>query len=440
MELIINTGNPLRGQASLPGDKSISHRAALFAALAHGESRFSNFLDSGVTRAMLNALSDLGIEWELAGTNLRVKGAGLAAWRTPDRPVNCGNSGTTMRLLAGALAATNTQAVLDGSAGLRRRPMDRVIDPLRHMGALIQAAPGGKAPLSFKDREQAGKLRGIDYAMPVASAQVKSALLLAALGAETSTTICEPYASRDHGEIMLRAMGVNIIRGDAAGGITLYPSPTPLKPLEMAIPGDISSAAFLIVAALITPGSEIVIKNVGLNPTRTGLLDVLSRMGGDIEILPGMAQYNESIGDIKVRHSKLHAVEVGGETVVRMIDEFPVFAAAAANAEGISIVRGAEELRYKETDRIRLLVSALHDFGIPVEEYPDGFKITGGEKYAGGRAAAGGDHRLGMALAVLGLGSSTATRVQGAQIIGESFPAFVPTLQALGADVSMHEG
>ena len=438
MNLISSSGTPLKGTMCVPGDKSLSHRAALFAALAEGESRIENFLVSGVTRAMLEALTALGVAWELderAGV-LVVQGHGLRGLRSPAQALDCGNSATTMRLLAGALAAAGVTATLDGSAGLRRRPMNRIVEPLQQMGVDIQAT-GGCAPLSL--RPSSFPLRPLNYILPVASAQIKTCLLLAALAAGGPTTLVEPGPSRDHSERMLRSMGVTITHQKTyQDGKPLYTtSLTPPKglvlfPLAMALPGDFSSAAFLIVAALITPGSAVTIQEVGLNSARTGLLDALLSMGADICITAQASRSGEPVGDLQVKYSHLHGTTICGEQVVRMIDEFPIFAIAAAYASGITTVSEAAELRMKESDRIAVLCEELRKLGVQAVEHPDGFTIQGTAAVQGGTIQPHGDHRLAMSLAVAGLASQAPVAIQDAQIIEESFPEFTQTLQALG--------
>ncbi len=423
----------MRGKVSLPGDKSISHRAALFAALAEGKSHFENFLVAGVTETMLHALAQLGVIWSLTDTTLTVNGAGLQPWRESTVPINCRNSGMTIRTLTGALVATNTTAVLDGSAGLRRRPMGRIIKPLQAMGAKVKAAEDGCAPLVIAKRSHGSVLRGITYHLPVASAQVKTTLLLAGLGAQNPTILHEPGPSRDHTERILAGMGLAI---DVQPGIVHLTPPTqPLSPLRLTIPGDFSSASFLIVAALITPNSEIRLQGVGLNPTRTGLLDALIAMGADILVESKEFRSGEPVGDLIVRSSKLTAVTITGDLVVRMIDEFPVFAVAAAHADGLTIVKDAEELRYKETDRIQVLVEEFKKLGVRIEAREDGFTLQGGAPYRGGVISARGDHRLGMSLTILGLGADNPVTVQDAEIIAESFPLFVEVLQQVGVEI-----
>ncbi len=437
--LVAKPGHPLRGEFTPPGDKSISHRAALLAALADGESRVDHFLVAGVTRAMLGCLSQLGVEWQIDGDRLGVKGKGLAGLTPPVRPLDCGNSATTLRLLAGALAAAGIPAILDGSPGLRKRPMERIVTPLRQMGVDVQST-GGSAPLEL--RAFAHPLHETEYSLPVASAQVKSCLLLAALGADGPTTITEPGPSRDHTERLLTNMGVSLesrqlsSQGQVVHSICLTPGhPMRLRPLQFTIPGDFSSAAFLIVAGLITPGSEIVLRQVGLNPTRVGLLDALWQMGAEITVAQPYEQMVEPLGDLTVRASSLHGTQISGTQVVRMIDEFPAFAIAASFSEGTTRVTQAEELRLKESDRISQLCSQLSSLGVKASELPDGFIIQGGQLPAGGTAQSKGDHRLAMALALLGLAGQAPVKIDGAQVIGESFPEFVPALQTLGADV-----
>lgn len=443
-QLIVYPSGPLHGNinqrsgTSFPGDKSLSHRASLFAALADGTSYVENFLISGVTHAMLDALTDLGISWNLSGDTLTVQGIGLrAAPGIQPFYINCGNSGTTMRLLAGALACWNLPAILDGSEGLRRRPMNRIVLPLQKMGVNIYA-DGGHAPLVMKPVE--GLLRSIQYELPVASAQVKSCLLLAGLSADGDTILCEPGPSRDHTERMLASMGAKLIKEQQAGD---YPFVTrllalenrTLSPLRLRLPGDFSAAAFLIVAAIITPGSEITLEGIGLNPTRTGLLDALIRMDADLEVRNQTEQGGEPVGDLIIRHSHLKGIQVQGELVVRMIDEFPALAVAAAFAEGVTVVKEAEELRYKESDRISALCAQLSTIGVHVDETTDGFIIHGGTSVRGGEIDPHGDHRLAMSLSVAGLAAEKAITVRNAGIINESFPSFVNILTELGANI-----
>jgi 3-phosphoshikimate 1-carboxyvinyltransferase len=439
-EITLTPGHPLCGSYILPGDKSLSHRSALFAALAEGESRIENFLDAGVTRAMLKALTALGVSWHLQGSVLRMHGRGLPGLRPPTQPLDCGNSATTLRLLAGALAAAGITAVLDGTPGLRRRPMDRIVIPLGQMGVPIEASASDTAPLVLHRRTPRQSLSPLCYTLPVSSAQVKSCLLLAALVANGPTTLYEADPSRDHTERMLKAMGVQV-ESSLENGVyrthLIPPSQLKLTPLNITLPGDISAAAFLIVAALITPGSEVYLYNVGLNPTRTGLLDTLVSMGAQIEIHPGCDQGGEPVGNLVVHHSALQATTVSSTMVVRMIDEFPAFAIAATFARGETVVHGAEELHHKESDRIKALVSELARLGVQAAETTDGFTIQGGPLPTGGQVDPHGDHRLAMALALVGLAGQGAVTVSGAQIITESFPEFPTVLHSLGADLKI---
>jgi len=439
MNLILSHGCPLKGTIHVPGDKSLSHRAALFASLADGESRVENFLVSGVTRVMLDALAEMGVDWHLEGTTLVVKGQGLRGLRVTKRVLNCGNSATTLRMLAGAMAAANVQGVLDGSAGLRRRPMERIVTPLRMMGVAIESLDGC-APLTLG--RSSYPLKALEYALPVASAQVKTCLLLAALAADGPSTLIEAGPSRDHTERMLRSMGVSVSSERVShNGRPQYhtrlqpPCPLSLLPLVLELPGDFSSAAFLIVAALVTPGSEITIRGVGLNSARTGLLDALLAMGGDIRISAQSNRHGEPAGDLTVRNSELHGIIVRGEEVVRMIDEFPVFAVAAACADGETVVRDAAELRHKESDRIGTLRQELTALGVEMREEEDGFTINGGRPVQGGEVDPHGDHRLAMALAVAGMAARSPVTIREAQIIDESFPGFASLCRSLGADM-----
>ncbi len=436
MKLISTPGNSIHGELTLPGDKSLSHRALLFAALAHGESVIDNFLMAGVTKVMLDALKSLGVDWEFKGGRLIVQGRGLNGLKPPAASIQCGNSATTIRLLTGALAAAGVPAVLDGSPGLRRRPMKRIVTPLQEMGVPIEASGEGTAPIRLEARLKNQLLRAVDYRLPVSSAQVKTCLLLAALAADGTCILHEPQPSRDHTERMLAMMGVNI---QAEGRqVKLTPSqPTQLRPLHLSLPGDISSAAFLIVAALITPGSQITLRDVLLNPTRTGLLDALRAMGGEITVQNISERGGEPVGDITVTHSRLHGTQVDGPLVVRMIDEFPAFAVAAAYAHGRTDEREAAELRNKESDRIAVLSRELRALGANIEESRDGFTIQGDGALRGGLVNPSGDHRLAMALAVAGLAAQQTVTVQAAEIIGESYLDFVSGLQSLGAGMRL---
>ena len=436
MILTASPSRALSGRIALPGDKSLSHRAALFASLADGRSCIRNFLTAGVTAVMLRSLLDLGISWSLAGSTLTVNGRGLHGYRPPKDCLDCGSSATTLRLLAGALAASGVPGLLDGTTGLRARPMRRLAEPLQRMGVPILTSGNGGAPLTLSARPVSQPLRALDYTLPVASAQVKSALLLAGLAADGPTILHEPGPSRDHTERMLSAMGFKLISRYAPGELitTLDPGGR-LTPLDIILPGDLSSAAFLLVAALIVPDSQVTLCDVGLNPTRTGLIDALLAMGADIQIVEKGQQCGEPFGDITASSSRLKATKISGDLVVRMIDEFPVLAVAAACARGVTVVEQAAELRFKESDRIAVLCKELGRIGVEICETADGFTIQGGSKFSGGAADANGDHRLAMALAVAGLAAEAPVCISGAESIRESFPGFVAALRGLGADL-----
>lgn len=423
--LIVQPGAPLCGCVSVPGDKSISHRALLLGAIADGTSRVENFLPAADCLATLHAVRALGIEVTplRSRSTLIVHGRGLCGLQAPTAPLNCARSGTTMRLLAGILAGQPFESILTGDPQLLRRPMRRIVEPLRQMGAEIEDTDG-HAPLTIRGR----RLRGCDHALAVASAQVKSALLLAGLYADGPTTIREPGPARDHTERMLIAMGSELRM--ANGEWRIVPGER-LQALDMTVPGDFSSAAFLIVAATLVPGSEITIEGVGVNPTRTGLLDVLQAMGANVALHNERIVSGEPVADLTVRASELWGVEVGGGTVVRMIDEFPVLAVAATQAQGETVVRDAAELRVKETDRIATIVAELKALGARIESLPDGFIIEGPTPLRGTAVDSHGDHRLAMALAVAGLVATGETLVQNASCMADSFPGFKATLAHL---------
>jgi 3-phosphoshikimate 1-carboxyvinyltransferase len=424
MNWTISPSAALRGIVSMPGDKSISHRALMHAALAQGTSRIQNILYAGVTEAMMRCVRDLGVQLEVESDGALIVHGGQL--RSPAANLDCGNSGATIRMLMGALVGQRDLVVtLDGSAGLRRRPMKRVAEPLRLMGADLDDTP----PLSIHGQ----LLHGIEYTMPVASAQVKAAILLAALQADGPTTIHEPGPSRDHSERLLRSLGVSVVTQNNT--VTLTPSGQPLSAFEAAIPGDISSAAFIFAAAALVPNSEVTVKDVGVNDTRTGILDALVAMGGDVCVANVREVNGEFIADITVKSSELHGITIAGDLVVRMIDEFPIFAVLASQAPGETIVREAEELRMKESDRIGSLASELRKFGVQIEERPDGFAISGPTRLHGAVLDSHGDHRLAMSLAVAGLIAVDEITITRAEAYRESFPNFVDLLQGLGGTV-----
>ena len=424
-QLTVKSKVSLRGTVSVPGDKSISHRALLLGALADGVTQVKGFLPCGDCLATLGCLRALGVGVEAHDeTALTVHGRGLYGLEASAASLHCARSGTTMRLLTGILAGQAFMSVLTGDPQLLRRPMRRVVDPLRQMGAEIEET-NGHAPLTVRGRE----LQGVDHTLVIPSAQVKSALLLAGLYTDGPTTICQSGPARDHTERMLGAMGASIETEELSVSL----SPSSLSPLSLLIPGDISSAAFPLVAALLVPESKVTIAGVGIKPTRTGLLDVLQAMGGDITVHNERTQGNEPVADVTARSSTLHGVEVRGDTVVRMIDEFPLLAMAATQAEGTTIVRDAAELRVKETDRIATVVEELRALGARIEMRPDGFAVEGPTVLHGGLVDSHGDHRLAMALAVAGLIAQEGVVIKSTDCISDSFPGFAEVMQKIGA-------
>lgn len=431
--------NPLRGTARVPGDKSISHRALLFGALAEGETRAEGWLPAEDCLATIRVLRALGVEIaHEEPTTVRVQGVGLRNLREPADVLDCGGSGTTMRLLAGILAGQPFTSVLTGNPALRRRPMDRIAKPLRAMGATILSREMDgreKAPLSIRG----GGLRAIEYVLPIASAQVKSAVLLAGLFADGETSVREPGPARDHTERLLSAMGVPVDREGAR--ISIRPPQAPLRPLRdekggpYRIPADISSAAFLLVAGSIVPDSAVILPEVGVNETRTGVLDVLKSMQADISSANLRSESVEPVADLEVRGTELQAVDVDGDIVVRTIDEFPILAVAATQAEGRTQVRGASELRVKESDRIASVATELRKMGADVVEAPDGFTIAGPARLRGAIVDSHMDHRLAMALAVAGLVADGPTTIRNAEVIHDSFPGFVELMNSIGAEM-----
>lgn len=437
MKLTIYPGQALTGHVTLPGDKSISHRALALGAMADGVTTARNWLDAGVTARMVDCIRALGIEVEVqpvgpGQATLTVHGRGIYGFKAPTEPLFCGGSATTMRLLMGLLATQPFTAILDGHAGLRRRPMERIAQPLRQMGVTVETNDGC-APLTITG----GRLAAIDYQMPVASAQLQTALLLAALGAEGEMTLRQPGPARDHTLRMLRGQGAEI--QDEAGIITFKPETFRLNPLDFTVPGDMSSAAFLMVAALIVPGSDITIEGVNINPTRAGLLERLQAMGGQITTEATNIQAGEPVANLHVESSSLKGVDVCGEVVVRMIDEFPIFTVAALCASGKTLVRDAAELRLKESDRINVVVEEFSKLGAQITPHPDGFEIEGPQLLKGTTVCSRRDHRLAMSLAIAGLVAKGETVVEDAEELEESYPGFVETLQTLGAKVETHE-
>ncbi len=427
-------GRSLAGVVEVPGDKSISQRALILGALAHGVTEIRGFLAAADCLHTLDAVAALGVAVERAPDCLRIHG-GPDRLRDPEQALYLGNSGTGMRLLMGALAGLGLTAVFDGDASLRRRPMERIAEPLRRMGAEIHTSAGGTAPVELR---RARPMQGIEWDLPVASAQLKSAILLAALNAGGQTRIREPGPSRDHTERLLAAFGAHLVQ---EGPAIVIAGPQRLRATSVNIPGDLSSAAFLIVAAAITPGSDVVLRGVGVNPTRRGVLDVLLRMGADIELGGTRLGSGEPVADIHIRgRSTLEAVDICGTEVVRAIDEIPILCIAAACARGTTRIRDAGELRLKESDRLRAMTDGLRRLGVTVNDHGDGLDIRGCESVSGGTVDSFGDHRIAMAFAVAAQRAEGDILVREPQNIGTSFPAFIATMNRLGMRLQEEAG
>ncbi len=421
---------PLKGRVRAPSDKSISHRALILAGLARGESLIHDLLEGDDVLATARAVAALGAEVERIGEGLwRVRGRG--GFSSPEHVIDCGNAGTGVRLLMGAIAGQGISARLDGDASLRSRPMKRVLDPLERMGARVQwHGQSDRLPLTLSG----AALRPISHTQSVASAQVKSAILLAALGAAGTTEVIEPVPTRDHLERMLPAFGVPVeIATSAAGTRIGIDGPCTLSPAEIHVPSDPSSAAFLLAAALIVPGSEVTLEGVMLNPLRTGLLTTWAEMGADIEITNRRVSGGEELGDITARHGPLAGVSVPPERAASMIDEYPVLAVTAAFATGRTVMRGIGEMRVKESDRIALMARGLAACAVRVEEEAEGLIVTGGPVRGGGIIDTAHDHRIAMSHLVLGLGAEAPVSVRDAEMIATSFPGFEALMGRIGA-------
>ncbi|UCD86078.1 MAG: 3-phosphoshikimate 1-carboxyvinyltransferase [Deltaproteobacteria bacterium] len=417
----------MSGETRVPGDKSISHRAAILGSIAEGTTRIKSFADGDDCNQTLKAFRLMGmrIGRRRESSTVEIYGRGLHGLREPDGIIDVGNSGTSIRLLTGLLSAQPFFSVLSGDSSVRSRPMKRVVEPLRKMGAQIGGREqSNKAPLAI----QGSSLTGINYDSPIPSAQVKSALLLAGLYAQGHTEIREPLPSRDHTERMLEVFGARI---EAEKGATRISRTEGLKAQEIDVPGDLSSAAFFLVAGLITKDSEVNIKGVGINQTRNGIIEILKQMGGDLRLDNVQEISGEPRADITVRSSKLRGVKIDGELVVRSIDELPIICGAAALAEGETIIQGAGELRVKETDRIRAMANELIRFGVKAEEYPEGIRIIGMQRLKGSTCFSYGDHRIAMTLAILGLVTEGKTIVVDTSCIKSSFPGFWEVLDKL---------
>lgn len=435
MNMTIKGCRSLRGQITVPGDKSISHRAVMLGAIAEGVTEIEGFLMAGDCLSTIDCFRKLGIDIQIMGeddghdslnsqeVHVKVSGKGLHGLKKPDGPLYVGNSGTTIRLLSGILAGQAFEAEITGDESIRRRPMKRIIEPLRLMGADIKGTPGdGRAPLKIKG----GRLKAIEYKLPVASAQVKSCLLLAGLYADGTTSIKEPAKSRDHMEIMMEAFGVDISRENNI--IRLNPC-RHLQSQKIMVPGDLSSAAFFMVGASILPDSEIVIKNVGINPTRAGIIDALKNMGARIEIINESIKSGEPVADIMVKSGGLKGITIGGNMIPRLIDEIPILVVAAAFAEGTTVIKDAGELKAKESNRIVAMVEGLSGLGARIKETEDGMIIEGPNKLKGGRVKSFGDHRIAMALAIAALGAEGETTLEGTDCVSISYPDFFSALK-----------
>ncbi len=418
--------SPLRGELSIPGDKSISHRSIMFGSLAKGTTEITNFLQGADCLSTIACFEKMGIGIENNGDSVIVHGNGLFGLKKPETILDCGNSGTTTRLISGILAAQDFDVTLTGDDSIKKRPMKRIMDPLSHMGADIRSLEGnGCAPLAITGK----KLYGIHYTSKVASAQVKSAILLAGLYAEGETKVTEPYVSRNHSEIMLKYFGADVTTEGTTASIQ------PAKELfgnRIVVPGDISSAAFFIAAGLLVPGSEILLKHVGINPTRDGILSVCRDMGADITLLNKNTDSGEPTADILVKSSTLHGTEIGGSIIPTLIDELPVIAAMACFAEGETVIRDAGELKVKESNRIEVMVRNLSAMGADVTETEDGMIIRGGRPLHGAVIDSKLDHRIAMTFAVAGLCAEGETEIKGAECVTISYPGFYQDLERLG--------
>lgn len=425
MTLTLSYSNPsLKGTIQVPGDKSISHRAIMFGSMAKGTTTVEGFLLGDDCLSTISCFQKLGVEISLSGNRVTIESGGTDQWKEPAEVLDTGNSGTTTRLMLGLLSGTGFHSVMAGDASIAKRPMKRIIDPLRLMGADIRGRQDGQyTPLAV----QGTQLRAIEYTLPVASAQVKSAILLAAMKADGTTVITEPVPTRDHTEIMLERFGAEIQRKDRQIRLT---GGQQLKGTHVLVPGDISSAAFMIGAALITEGSEVTLTNVGCNPTRTGILDVVEAMGADLEINV-KDETGERPSDLIIRSSKLKAAEISGDLIPRLIDELPLIALIATQAEGTTVIKDAEELRVKETDRIAAVVAELSKMGADITATDDGMIINGPTPLKGADMKSYGDHRLGMMAAVAALIASGPVGIDDPDCISVSFPNFVEQMNSL---------
>lgn len=422
--MILSKVNHLRGTITVPGDKSISHRGVMLGSIAKGLTEIKGFLQGVDCLSTISCFSDMGITIENKGDLVLVRGKGMRGLSRPAGELNCGNSGTTMRLLSGILAAQRFGTTLNGDASLRKRPMNRILSPLRRMGGIIKSSGGGTAPLHITG----APLHAVSYRSPVASAQVKSAILLAGLYAEGETSVTEPYLSRNHSELMLGAFGADITARDTTA---LIKPARELYGQQLSVPGDISSAACFIAAGLIVPGSEILLKNVGINPTRAGILTVCRRMNADITLLNEKKGPGEPTADLLVRSGGLTGTVIEGALIPTLIDELPILCVMACFAEGVTVIRDAAELKVKESDRIGAMTEALSLMGADVEAKEDGMIIRGGKKLKGAAVDSRMDHRIAMSLSVAALASEGTTQIGDDSCVLISYPNFYEDLRSL---------
>ncbi len=426
MDERISPAPSLGGSVTVPGDKSISHRLAMLGSLAEGLCRLENYATGADCQSTLNAMSALGVRIERNGGSVAVHGVGLRGLRPPAAVLDAGNSGSTMRMLSGILAGQPFRSEITGDESLLRRPMDRIIKPLTGMGASIEARENRYPPLVI----QGGSLRPIDYRSPVASAQVKTCVLFAGLFASGRTSVCEPAPTRDHTEIALRQFGVDV---EAGPGQVALEGPARLRARDFAIPGDLSSAAFFLVAALVARESEVFLENVGLNPTRSALLEFLASAGGDIQVLDLEQSAGELCGNLRVRASRLRGGVIENKRTAALIDEIPVLAVLGALSDGGLMVRDAAELRVKETDRIATLAENFTRMNVAIDVRPDGFEVPGGQRFRAAELDSFGDHRIAMACAVAALSADGECVIRNAEAAAVSYPEFFRTLRALAA-------
>lgn len=416
---------PLQGEINIPGDKSISHRAVMIGAISEGTTEVTNFLQGADCLSTISCFQKMGIEIENTPEKITIHGKGLHGLSAPTEILDCGNSGTTTRLISGILSGQDFSSTLTGDASIQKRPMLRIMKPLREMGANIQSIKDNNcAPLEIKG----SILQGISYQSPIASAQVKSAILLAGLYANGTTSVTEPYVSRNHSEIMLSHFGAKLEIKDTT--VTIHPNPV-LTGQKVEVPGDISSAAYFIAAGLLVPGSKLLLKNVGINPTRDGILRVAKEMGGNIEILNERTACGEPVADLLVSYSALHGITIGGEIIPTLIDEIPIIAIMAAFAEGTTIIKDAAELKVKESDRIAVMVDNLTAMGCDIEGTDDGMIIHGGKPLHGATIETKKDHRIAMSFAIADLMAEGTTTLLDKDCVDISFPTFYQALEDL---------